>query len=193
MKVIFALTTFIAVESNFVLFAMAIENAHLPPMSKPLVAISGTNSHVSKPSYQRIVTPEDWTRVWVSHLGTTSDNAYRPLLEVDFDRCLVVAIFRGERGNIRQIQVHSLSETADSIVIRFEELGYQTSVRAGEVDEYKVPDRPYAFVILPKSDKAIVLEENINRSLVLDGPPKWKSVARLKGTQKLGQPRETRK
>lgn len=191
MRLIVALITSIAVGPNFGSFAWAIENANLPPMSKPLVAISGADSHVSRPSYQRITTPENWTRVWVSHLGTTPDNAYRPLLEVDFDRCLVVVIFRGIRVNIRQIQIHSLLETADSVVVRFEELGYQTRSRAGADDEYEVPDRPYAFVILPKTDKAIVLEENINHD-PQGGPPEWKAIARLSAAQKQAQPRPKR-
>jgi hypothetical protein len=191
MRRIVALITLAIVGPSFGAFARAVEITSLAPMSKPLVAISGTDSHVSKPSYQLVTSPEEWTRVWVSHLGTTRDNAYRPLLEVDFDRCVVVVIFRGVRVNIRQLEVHSLSETADSVVIRFDELGYQTSVRVGEDDEYKVPDRPYAFVILPKTDKTIVLEENINRDVQREAPV-WKAIARLSGAQKVTRPQRPR-
>jgi hypothetical protein len=144
------------------------------PMSKPLVAMSGADSHVRKSSYQRVTTPEDWTRIWASHLGTTTDDAYRPLLEVDFDRCLAVVIFRGEEINVRGIQIDSASETADSVVIRFTELGYQT---AGESNN-KPPDRPYAFVIVPKSDKTVVLEQN-SPTTKEPRSPKWIEVARL--------------
>ena len=83
-------------------------------------------------------------------------------------------IFRGEEVNIRRIQIDSTSETEDSVVIRFIVLGYQTS---GE-DNKKAPDRPYAFVIVPKTRKNIVLEENFPTKL--SRPPTWKEVAKLK-------------
>jgi hypothetical protein len=143
--------------------------------SQPLVVISGTDSHVSKPSYERVTTPESWARIWASHLGTSKDDAYRPLLEVDFDRCLVVAVFRGDETNIRRLQVDSLSETADSVVIRFTELGYQT---AGDSND-KPPDRPYAFIVVFKTSKRIVLERNFPN--MLSTVPEWNEVAQLKG------------
>jgi hypothetical protein len=175
MKAIATLTVLVVSGPFLCLTATAADYESLRSVSKPLVAISGTDSRVTKPSYARITTPEDWVRIWVSHLGTTSDNAYRPHLEVDFDRCLVIAIFRGNKVNVRGIQIDSLSETRDSIAIRFNEITYQTE---GPVDEYKVPDRPYTFIIVPKTDKTIIVEEHINRSL-RGGPPVWKVRARL--------------
>ena len=163
------------------LVGRAAENESLSPVSKPLVAMSGSDSHVKKPSYQRVTTPEDWTRTWANHLGTSKDDAYRPLLEVDFDRCLVVVIFRGEEVNVRGIRIDSTFETAESIVIRFTELGYQT---AGEANN-KPPDRPYAFVIVPKTHKTIVLEENFPTKF--PRPPKWQEVARLNAVQAARQ------
>jgi hypothetical protein len=177
MKVIAARTSLVVFGMFFGFVGRAAENEKRPPVSKPLVAISGADSHVHvrKPSYERVTTPEDWARIWISHLGTTKDDAYRPLLEVDFDRCLVVVIFGGERINIRRIEIDSLSENTNSIVIRFTELGYQTD----GADNNKPSDRPYAFIIVPKTNKSIVLERNLANLGVQ--APEWKEVARLGG------------
>ncbi|HEY4235407.1 MAG TPA: hypothetical protein VGM76_18395 [Lacipirellulaceae bacterium] len=180
MRVLLAIVTFTALGPFSCLAAQA-ENEKQTPPSKALVAISGADSHVRKPTYERISTPEDWYRVWARHLGTTKDDAYCSILEVDFDRCLVVAIFRGEETNIRGIRIDSLLESTDSIVIRFVRLGYQT---AGS-DNNKPPDRPYAFVIVPKTDKSIVLEQRIQA--MGDQQQQWEECAQLAGRQAYGQ------
>lgn len=147
------------------------------PTSKPLVVMSGEVSHVAKPLCRRLASPEEWARVWASHLGTTVDDAYRPILEIDFDRCLIVAIFRGREANVLGIEINSLSEVADLVIIRFSTLGYQS---AGEdADEMS---RPYAFIVLPKSNKTIVLQENVQQNK--SGEPQWKEYARLVADKK---------
>jgi hypothetical protein len=153
--------------------ARGAENEAPRPASKPLMAISGADSHVRKPSYERVTSQQDLSRVWSIHLGTSQDDAYRPLLDVDFDRCLVVAIFRGEQRNIRGIQINSLSEAAESVLIRFLEIGYQT---AG-ADNNKALDQPYAFVVVLKTNKEIVLQQDIQN--MKNAPPKWNEVVRL--------------
>ena len=177
MRITTVFTVLVMFGPFFALVGRAAEKKSIPPMSKPLVAMSGADSYVKTPSYQRVTTPDDWTRIWASHLGTTKDDAYRPLLDVDFTRCLVVVIFRGEEINTRGIQIDSAFETTESIVIRFTELGYQT---AGEANN-KPPDRPYAFVIIPRTHKSIVLEENF--PTMIPRSPKWQEVVRLKAVQ----------
>lgn len=147
-----------------------------PIASKPLVVLAGANSHIHKPSFQRITTPAAWARTWASHLGTSTDDAYRPTLEVDFDRCLVVAVLCGDEVNVRGMEVASIRDSAESLFIRVERMYYQT---AGEGNN-KPPDRPYAFIVLPKTDKNIVLEENTQQ--YSGRPPVWKQWVRLEGS-----------
>jgi hypothetical protein len=71
--------------------------------SRPLIAISGADSHVQRTTYDRIINPDDWDSAWASHLGTRKDDAYRSRFEIDFERCMVVVIFRGERVNVRGV------------------------------------------------------------------------------------------
>lgn len=147
--------------------------------SKPLLAVSGTDSHIKKPSYLRVTTEKDWNDIWSRHLGTSEDDYYRPLFEVDFDRCLVIAVFRGEQIQTRRLQIESVSENAESVIIRFWEIGYGVFLGPGE--SASPAERPYAFIVLPITERDIVLEEKIwsKEDAEFDRPPKWKQVARL--------------
>jgi hypothetical protein len=140
---------------------------------KALVVVSGANSKVSNSSLERITTAKEWAKAWARHLGTTEDDPYRPNFDVDFEHCLVVAIFRGNQVNTRGVKVESIAESADRIRIRFKDVGYQT-VDNGEPSP---PDRPYAFVVVPKTDKAIVLEEDVQS--YKDHPPVWEQCGKL--------------
>lgn len=139
---------------------------------KPLIVISGADSHITDPSCERISSQDDWSKVWIKHLGPIKDG-YGTSLEVDFDRCSLVTIFRGREQNTRGIEVNVVEETPTSLVIRFTPLKYQTSGPS----ENKF-DCPYAFIVLPKTNKAIVLEENVQN--YKDEKPEWKVYARLK-------------
>lgn len=125
-------------------------------VSKPLVTISGTDSKVAKPSYERISTSEKWAEAWLRHSGTTKDDFHRPLMEIDFDRCTVVAIFRGEKTQVRQLVIDSVLEKSKAIIIRFTELGYGIGGTGPQKPENRYP---YAFIVLPKSNKDIVFVE----------------------------------
>jgi hypothetical protein len=111
------------------------------------------------------------------------DDAYRPTMDVDFNRCIVVAMFRGERVQIRQITVDSVSETSNSVIIRFSELGYGIKLDQGK--KPPKPERPYAFIVVPKTNKEIILEEKAqDKYAVAHGqPPQWKQWARLSPVQ----------
>jgi hypothetical protein len=187
MKVLFVFTFLVVIGSYFGTVGVAAQEESSSPISTPLVAISGTDSHVTKPSYERVTTAKDWRRIWAGHLETTVDSYYRAIMEVDFDRCLVVVMFRGEQIQIRQITIDSVLETAGSITIRFNELGY--GIGLGKDEKPPKPERPYAFVILPKTNKEIVWEEKIwsKEDSARGRPPKWEERARLKPTQTVSR------
>lgn len=144
--------------------------------AKPLAAYSGNDSHVPKPLYERITYSTAWEEIWAKHLGTSKDDAYRPLFEIDFDNYMVVAIFRGKQIQIRQLEIDSVTEwKSDFTVIRFNELGYSIGATGKMPEsEYKYP---YAFVVIPKSNKTIILEEGVRQ--YKGDPPKWTEVIRL--------------
>jgi hypothetical protein len=142
--------------------------------TKPLLVITGPNSNVRKPEYHRIASAKQLQKVWLQHHGKTAQQAFEERLtglNVDFDRCIVVAIFQGAGTNSRGVTVDSVTETEKTVTVRFDESHYQTS---GGFDRSSA----FAFVVLPKSKKAVVLEENVQG---LKGrPAKWKERARLK-------------
>jgi hypothetical protein len=140
---------------------------------KPLTVISGADSHIKKPLYKRVTTQTECNSIWANHFGTTADDAYRPQLEVDFDRCMVIMIFRGDQVNNRGIDVSASSEARDAIVIRLLPLTYQTF---GENNK-KPPDRPYALIVLPKSNKRIVIAVDVGDDK--NKASEWKEIAKL--------------
>lgn len=146
-------------------------------VTSPLAVLTGNDSHVKKRAYERIASPADWKKTWLTHLGKKEDTIYRPAMEVDFDRCEVVAVFAGESWNSCGFQIDSVTEQDDSIVVRFEDISYQTVGPDGGGDRVT----PFAFVVLPKSKKPITLEDNIQQ--YKGRPAEWKEVARLAATR----------
>ena len=102
---------------------------------------------------------------------TVGVDIYRPALEVDLARCEVVALFRGDSINSCGLRVGSVTEDGDTVVVRFDDISFQTMSSGGKDGGDRVV--PYAFIILPKSEKTIVLEENVQS--IIGGPPQWKS------------------
>ncbi|HEV2293884.1 MAG TPA: hypothetical protein VGR35_08500 [Tepidisphaeraceae bacterium] len=138
----------------------------------PLTVLTGNDSHVKKPTYERITSAADWKKTWLNHLGMKEDTIYRPAMEVDFSRCEVIAVFEGESWNSCGFRIDSVTEQDDSIVVRFDDISYQTAGPDGGGDRVT----PFAFVVLPKSQKLITLEDNVQQ--YIGHPPEWKEVAR---------------
>jgi hypothetical protein len=142
-------------------------------VTAPLATFTGNNSQVKKQTYERVQSPDAWKKLWLSHLGMKEDTIYRPAMEVDFSRCEVIAIFEGDSWNSCGFRIDSVAEDGDSIVVRFDDISYQTAGPDGGGERVT----PFAFVVLPKSQKAIKLEDNVQPYIA--HPPVWKEVARL--------------
>jgi hypothetical protein len=138
-----------------------------------LMVLTGNDSKIVKTAYQRVRSAAEWKRTWLGHLGLQSDTIYRPAMEVDFNRCMVIAVFGGKYVNSCGYRIESVTEDKNSIVIRFDDVSYQTAGADGSADRVT----PYAFVVLPKSEKPVVLEKD--EQSYKGHPPEWKEVARL--------------
>lgn len=156
-----------------VLSLIAADTSNTADVTAPLVVLTGNDSHVKQRTYERIESPEDWKKAWLTHLGEERDTIYRPAMEVDFSRCEVIAIFKGESWNSCGFRIDSVTEQDDSMLVRFEGIYYQTGGPDGGGDRVT----PFAFVVLPKSEKPIVLEDNVQQYKA--HPPEWNEVARL--------------
>lgn len=141
-----------------------------------LVAWQGPDSAVTERGYFRVQEEEDWIKLWERHIGKPAerDNIGRPFMpRVNFERCMVVAIFQGEGWNSNGVTVESISQDDERILLRFDESTYQT---AG-IDGGGVKCRAFGIFVLPKSDKPIVIEENVQG--LIGHPAQWRERARL--------------
>jgi hypothetical protein len=146
--------------------------------TRPLLVLAGADSKVEKSAYYRVSSEESWQHIWLSHLGKTEADRFRehmPIVQIDFKKCMVIAIFKGAASNSRGLNIMSIDEHEDTVSLRFYDMSYQT---AGGLAGGRVPVTPYAFVVIPKSDKLVLIEENIQS--LKEKPPVWNQRARLK-------------
>jgi hypothetical protein len=154
-------------------------DANTPSLiNSALTVLTGDDSHISKTAFRRVGSTLEWKKTWLSHLGLKEDTIHRTAMEVDFDRCMVIAMFGGKSENRRGYRVESVLEKKDSIVVQFDQISFQTAGPDGGA----VHVMPYAFIVLAKSEKPVVLEENVQ--IYKDHAPEWKEVARLSASSR---------
>jgi hypothetical protein len=90
---------------------------------------------------------------------------------VDFQRCMVVAVFQGEGSNCAGYEIHSITEDKDRILVRVQGQYFQTLEEA-------VVTAAWGVFVLPVSAKPVVVE--LDTKTLLADPPKWTKVADLK-------------
>jgi len=148
---------------------------------RPLVTLTGTDSHVTACSYHRVASEDEWIKIWQWHKGEKEskdyDLFYNPLglPSIDFEKCMVITVFQGSGVNSAGLKVVALLEERDRIVLRFEDKRYQTMVYGPRDEGDKVT--VYGFFVLPRSSKKVVLEENVQN--YIGQPPVWKERASL--------------
>jgi hypothetical protein len=156
------------------------ENA-LAGANRPLVTLTGTDSHVTEGSYHLIKSEKEWTKIWQRHKGVKEsedyDRFYNPLglPEINFDKCMVIAAFQGSGWNSAGLSTTALKEEEHRIVFRFVSKGYQTAGQDGGRKRVTV----YGFFVLSRSDKTVVVEEEHRRSRNPKDPPSWTERGRF--------------
>lgn len=144
----------------------------------PYVTWRGRDSAIESPEYLRIGDAAAWERFWQRHSGRglERDNVGGAFLPcVDFGQCTVVAIVIGKSVNSNGVMLAEIRDEADCLRLRFDESTFQTEgpgPRGGAVDV-----RPYGIFVLPRSNKPMVLEENVQGRK--GGEAQWKERARL--------------
>ncbi len=147
--------------------------------NKPLVTLAGADSRIDRPGYQLITSRRDWTNLWLRHTGRPVekeyDDFYNPagVPEINFEKCMVIAVFAGKTENITAIEASTYVENADQIRLRFRERGYQTAGANGGA----VKSTPYGLFVVSRSSKLLILEQNVQD--IKGAPPVWKEVARF--------------
>ena len=158
--------------------ALAAEDGTKTIATKPCVTVTGADSHVSDRGYYRVQSIDDWTKIWQQHKGHKSDVKYDSYYDplglplVDFDHYMVIAIFQGSSWNSAGLMAKSVSEKEDRITFRFDDKSYQTMSVGSESDGGGKKVTAYGFFVIPRSTKAVVLEENVQG--LIGKPPIWK-------------------
>jgi hypothetical protein len=170
----------------FVAYARANEPTTQPVNeAKPLVEFSGAHSKVDRPTFRRITNLKEFREAFMQHLGQDSsrfDEFYNPfgVPTVDFNRCMVIAVFAGSGWNDAGISAVSISDDRDRLLVRFAHRYYQTSVDFNSQNDGGERVTAFGIFVLPRSDKEVVLQEGSNRYGV--SPQEWKEVARFPST-----------
>lgn len=151
----------------------------------PLVTWIGPKSLIREPKFMRAMNPGQWSQLWEQHAGNPpADSVGTPFIpRVNFEKCMAVAIFQGATTNSNGVTIVSIADEANRILIRYDESTYQTSggpsdgrdgaeCRGGAVDV-----TPYGIFVVPRSNKPIVIEENVQG--LKDEPVRWKERAKL--------------
>ncbi len=174
-KLLARIAILLTVSTSTVAFA-----AEPPPTDEriqPVIRWTGPQSKISENRFVRVRDPQQWKQVWLEHLGKSENQAFNDSdvqYHIDFDRYEVLALFQGNGWNSRGIRFLEISESAEEIRIRFEDISYQTSgINGGGVNV-----SAYAFVVFPRTAKSFRIEENIQG--LKDHPAKWKPRALLK-------------
>jgi hypothetical protein len=124
----------------------------------------GPDSGVATRSYRLVTGAEEWRVLWEGH----RDGETAP--EVDFEDSMAVAVFAGAGWNSRGIAV-TITEDDETIRVRFRGRYYQTMMDGDRVT-------PYGIWILPRSEKTVLLEEDVHG--IIGAEPEWKVRARLR-------------
>jgi hypothetical protein len=136
--------------------------------ARPLVTLTGSDSRVTARSYYLVRSDKEWTQTWRRHRDAASAEDHKP--QINFDKCMVIAVFQGSGWNSRGLTAVALQESNERIVLQFENNYYQSD---GEGDRVTV----YGFFVLPRSDKTVTIEEDVRETM--GPPPVWKERARF--------------
>ena len=143
------------------------------------VALSGDDSRCTERSYHRVTSMQEWVQIWQKHKTGEASREYDLYFDelglplVDFDGYMVIAIFQGSGWNNAGLKAVSITEEEDRVLFRFDNKTFQTAGPDGGGRKVTV----YGFFVIPRSSKAVVLEENVQD--ILGDPPEWQERTRF--------------
>lgn len=148
---------------------------------KPLLIISGSHSAVQKDQLEICTTEVEWDVVWEKHRGEGEPRftEKRQRLEIDFGTHYVVAVFTRDK----QECAVTTFERGDEVLVRYDAYCPQIAGRVGGKKRTKHQDAKeeavaaYAFVVLPKPVRTVVMEQGSR--VDLDHPLVWKEQKRF--------------
>lgn len=145
----------------------------------PPVQWAGARSGISEPGFRLIADFEAWRDLWQAHRGECAERAHQGWVtppEVDFERFMVVACFRGEAARNNGERAEAVFRRGDSLVVRFDSVTFQTA-SFGDEPAPEVAGTPYGLWVVERFEGPVILEEN--RQGLIGGEPIWREAHRL--------------
>jgi hypothetical protein len=186
--VILGILGMLLTQSGGVLPARETEKKSEEKVLIPLVISSGWKTKIDKTLYCRVESDKAWKTLYQEHEFGKADPAEdmdwkKPQFDVDFNRCMVLAIVRAsDKG---EFVLHSFKELEGQLLVRFMSLHYMTGVASFPNQKPKLircgPDGPqgeWAFIVLPRSKKSVLFEEGYRQES--SDSLTWHSRAELK-------------
>ena len=155
----------------FWLVCVFIGRGESPTTLTPIVTWSGIDSNCDKFGVERCHSVAEWEAVWKKHRGVETPQSTRP--EIDFVSYMVIAIFDGQSSQNYGLTIAEIVNGEKSIRVRFRPHWYQIAgLPMSEADDLKLRTQSFVFVVLPTSEKSIVIEDDVkDNSRAL---PKWR-------------------
>ena len=144
--------------------------------SRPYVSIAGHDSAITERRCVRVADAKTWAALWAEHRGDrleTNASGWPTTPAIDFDTCMVIAVFRGEAWNTNGEFVESIAEVDGAVRVRFDSSTFQTIGPDGG----GVRVTSFGIWIIAKTARPIVVEENVQG--MINRPPKWKEQWRF--------------
>ena len=150
------------------------------------VVLSGDDSAVTEEQLLRVTDDEAWTDLWRRHRGLPTDKPYNRYYDaatcplVDFESCMVIALLRGDTTNCAGLRLVEVDDDGRRLRLRVKAKSYQTMAASIDPEDMQGDAvRPYAFVVLPRSDLPVQVE--FDRSGLGQREPRWVREGELAG------------
>ena len=156
------------------------------PPTRPLLVMTGWVSEIAEPRWRLAASQAVFDEEWMAHMGDRVQRAAQgwPMTpSIDFTACQAIFIFGGDGFNANGFRVEQMVEAADALTIRFDRISFQTSSSDGP--DHGHPARPWAVVVVPRTDRTVILEENVQG--LIGEPPVWKRRAAFPGRIGVGR------
>ena len=85
------------------------------------------------------------------------------------------------------MRVIEVAEEKDRVRLRYRPTWYQTGIGQPPPEEFQIDwkdwdTQSYAFIVLPRSNKVLILEEDVHD--IIGDPPEWKERVRFPAIEK---------
>lgn len=158
--------------------------ASLPPSSaqapvRPAATLYGQMSRMPSKRFYLIDKQERLDRVWARHSGEDGYYSKNPAPRIYEGETMALLIFTGPGFNSNGVNVTAVDDLGEQVRVRFTEFSFQT---AGP-DGGGVHCNPWGLIVLPVTEKPIVIERDVNN--IIGDDPEWKQETILTRGKKM--------